>query len=239
MPGMESHGQYCPIAKGAEVIGDRWTLLIVREMLFGVDHFNELERCLPGISRSVLAQRLKQLERIGIVERESGPSGRTISYSLTAAGRELQPVVHVIGEWGASWAFPDPDPAELDTDLLMRWISRHIAQDQLPADRRVVRFDFTSPGRRYWLVLQPGDASVCLHHPGFDEDVIVTARAATMYDVYFGRVSLDAAMTDGDVIVDGTPRDLRAFPRWFKGSRFAPQVRAAVERPAPTKSGAA
>jgi DNA-binding HxlR family transcriptional regulator len=239
MRGMESHGQYCPIAKGAEVIGDRWTLLIVREMLFGVHHFNELERCLPGISRSVLAQRLKHLERVGIVERESGPSGRTISYSLTTAGRELQPVVHVIGEWGASWAFPDPDPAELDTDLLMRWISRHIAQDQLPASRRVVRFDFTSPRRRYWLVLRRGDASVCLQHPGFDEDVVVTADAATMYDVYLGRVSLVGAIADGDIIVAGIPRDVRAFPRWFKGSRFAPQIRAASERGVPTKNGAA
>jgi DNA-binding HxlR family transcriptional regulator len=227
---VESHGQYCPIAKGAEVIGDRWTLLIVREMLFGVDHFNKLERCLPGISRSVLAQRLKQLERAGIVEREAGPSGRTVRYALTAAGRELQPVVHVIGEWGASWAFPDPDPAELDTDLLMRWISRHIAHDQLPAERRVVRFDFTTPQQRYWLVLQPGDASVCLQHPGFDDDVIVTSDASTMYDVYFGRVSLGEAMRAGDLSLNGTPSNTRAFPRWLKGSSFAPQVRAAARR---------
>lgn len=224
---VESHGQYCPIAKGAEVIGDRWTLLIVREMLFGVDRFNELERCLPGISRSVLAQRLKQLERAGVVERTPGRSGRTVAYRLTQAGRELQPVVHVIGEWGASWAFPDPDPAELDTDLLMRWISRHIAHDELPADRRVVRFDFTAPRGRYWLALRPGDASVCLQYPGFEENVIVTSDAATMYDVYLGRASLGAVMAAGHVTLAGTPSDVRAFPRWFKGSRFAPYVRAA------------
>ena len=227
---MESHGQYCPIAKGAEVIGDRWTLLIVREMLFGIDRFNELERCLPGISRSVLAQRLKQLERAGILERETGASGRTVSYALTAAGRELQAVVQVLGEWGASWAFPDPDPTELDTDLLMCWISRHIAHDQLPAGRRVVRFDFTLPRQRYWLVLQPDDASVCLQPPGFDDDVIVTSDAATMYDVYLGRVTFGQAMSAGDLSLDGTPSDTRAFPKWLEGSGFATQVSGALAR---------
>jgi DNA-binding HxlR family transcriptional regulator len=223
---VESYGQYCPIAKGAEVIGDRWTLLIVREMLFGVDRFNELERCLPGISRSVLAQRLKQLERAGVVERTPGPTGRAVSYTLTRAGRELQHVVHMIGEWGATWAFPDPDPTELDTDLVMRWISRHIAHDELPAERRVVRFDFTAPRRCYWLVLRPDDTSVCLQHPGFEDDLIVTSDAATMYDVYLGRVSLGAAMRAGALTLAGTPSDVRAFPRWFKGSSFAPYMRA-------------
>jgi DNA-binding HxlR family transcriptional regulator len=228
---MESHGQYCPIAKGAEVIGDRWTLLIVREMLFGVDRFNELERCLPGISRSVLAQRLKHLQRAGIIERRSASSGQTVAYALTSAGRDLQPVVQVIGEWGASWAFPEPDPADLDSDLLMRWISRHVAHEHLPAPRRVVRFDFTEPRHRYWLVLEPGDASICVQHPGFDEDLIVTADAETMYDVYFGRVSVGAAIDADRLTLDGAPGDVRAFPRWFKGSGFAPYVRPAA-RPA-------
>jgi hypothetical protein len=107
----------------------------------------------------------------------------------------------------------------------MRWISRHIDHEELPAARRVVRFDFTSPRRRYWLVLRPGDASVCLQHPGFDEDIVVTSDAVTMYDVYLGRVDLGTAMRAGDLTLAGVPADVRAFPRWFKRSSFAPYMR--------------
>src|SRR5262249_27486371 len=163
---VRTYGQYCPIAKAAETLGDRWTVLIAREMSFGVRHFNELERCLPGISRSVLAQRLRQMQVTGLVERHTSDSGRTIDYRLTAAGRDLKPVLQTLGEWAARWAFGEPHPAELDPDLLMRWISRHIASEKLPDRRVVARFEFRVPKpRRYWLVLEHDEASVCLHDP--------------------------------------------------------------------------
>ena len=117
---MVSYGQYCPVAKAAEVLGERWTLLIVRELLAGVEGFNELQRLLPGISRSVLAQRLRTLERRGIVDRAE-PRG----YRLTAAGSDLARCVDTLGEWGAKWAFGDPPADELDPDLVMAWIARH------------------------------------------------------------------------------------------------------------------
>jgi len=220
---MRTYGQYCPVARAAEILGDRWTVLIIREMSFGVDRFNELQRCLPGISRSVLAQRLKHLERVGLIER-----GET-DYQLTGAGRDLKPVLQALGHWAASWAFGDPDPRELDPDLLMRWISRHIATDALPERRVVVQFDFAKPRRRrFWLVLDHAEASVCLHDPGFDTDIFVVADTAALYRVYLGRLSLSAAMREGSVAVTGPSTMVRAFPRWFTWSDFAPTVRAAL-----------
>ena len=129
---MRSYAQYCPIAKASEILGDRWTLLIVREMLGGAKGFNELQRGLPGISRSVLTDRLRSLERAEIVARRTGPKGRTLEYQLTPAGRDLEPVVQAMGEWGVTWSFTDPRPEELDPDLLIVWMARHVHREQLP-----------------------------------------------------------------------------------------------------------
>jgi DNA-binding HxlR family transcriptional regulator len=223
---MRTYGQYCPIARAAEVLGDRWTLLIVREMSFGVRHFNELERCLPGISRSVLAQRLRQMIGAGLVRKDDGGAGRASEYALTEAGLSLKPVLLSLGEWAAAWAFADPRPDELNPDLVMRWISRHVAQDNLPAGRTVIQFEVTSPRRRYWLVLQPDEVSVCLHHPGFETDLVVKASTATLFDVYLGRVTVGEAMAVEALRLDGSPKLVRQFPGWFAWSHFAPTVRA-------------
>ena len=128
---------YCPVAKSVEVLGDCWCLLLVREMLRGVDRFNELERSVPGISRSVLAQRLRHLEREGVVDRRVTGDGRTGSYRLTDAGYELGGVVAALNDWGVRWRVPDGGPSDIDPDGLMLWVRRHVVLDQLPA-RRVV-----------------------------------------------------------------------------------------------------
>jgi DNA-binding HxlR family transcriptional regulator len=227
---MRGYAQYCPIAKGSEILGDRWTLLIVREMLGGARGFNELQRGLPGISRSVLTDRLRSLERAEIVERRTGPQGRTLEYRLTPAGRDLDPVVQAIGEWGVTWAFTDPRPEELDPDLLIVWMARHVDREQLPADRTVIQFDFRDPAKRYWMVLEPCDVSICLQHPGFDVDLKVSVDTATLYRVYLGRAELGGAMRARQLTMSG-PRALqRAFGRWFAWSAFAPASRSADER---------
>jgi DNA-binding HxlR family transcriptional regulator len=227
---MRSYAQYCPIAKGSEILGDRWTLLIVREMLGGARGFNELQRGLPGISRSVLTDRLRSLERAEIVERRTGPQGRTLEYRLTPAGRDLEPVVQAIGEWGVTWAFTDPRPEELDPDLLIVWMARHVDRERLPADRTVIQFDFCDPAKRYWMVLEPSDVSVCLQHPGFDVDLEVRVDTATLYRVYLGRAELGAAMRARKLTLSG-PRVLqRAFGRWFAWSAFAAASRSADQR---------
>jgi DNA-binding HxlR family transcriptional regulator len=227
---MRSYAQYCPVAKGSEVLGDRWTLLIVREMLGGASGFNELQRGLPGISRSVLTDRMRALERAEVVERRTGPEGRTLEYRLTPAGRDLEPVVQAIGEWGATWSFTEPRADELDPYLLTVWMARHVDRRQLPPDRTVVRLDFRGPKGRYWMVLEPSEVSVCLQHPGFDVDLEVTVDTSTLYRVYLGQAELGGAMRAGQVTMSG-PRTLqRGFGRWFTWSAFAPASRGAQKR---------
>jgi DNA-binding HxlR family transcriptional regulator len=213
------------------VLGDRWTLLIAREMLHGVSRFNELERCLPGISRSVLSQRLRHLQAVGLVVRRDEDLGHPGEYALTPAGRDLRPVLQALGDWAATWAFGDPSPAELDPDLVVRWISRHLERDALPAHRVVVGFAVEGRGtRRYWLVIEPDDVSICRHDPGFRTDVTITTDAETLYRVYLGSLSMGQAQRAGRMALAGEPAALRAVPHWFAWSTFAPAVRGAARR---------
>ena len=227
---MRGYAQYCPVAKATEVLGDRWTLLIVRELLGGASGFNELQRGLPGISRSVLTDRMRALERADVIERRTGPKGRTLSYRLTSAGRDLQPVVQAIGEWGATWSIAEPRADELDPYLLIVWLARHVDRPRLPPNRTVVQFDFRDPKQRYWMVLEPSEVSVCLQHPGFDVDLGVIVDTGTLYRVYLGRAELGGAMRTGRLTMSG-PRALqRGFGQWFTWSAFAPASRSAHER---------
>jgi len=227
------------VARSAEVLGDRWTLLIAREMLHGVSRFNELERCLPGISTSVLSQRLRHLQAVGLVVREEEDPHRSAEYHLTAAGRDLRPVLQALGDWGATWAFGDPDVAELDPDLVVRWISRHLARDMLPPHRVVVEFDVLGRANRwYWLVIETDDVSICLHDPGFPTDVTITADVETLYRVYLGQLSMGQAQRAGRMELSGEPGVVRDAPGWFAWSTFAPAIRGAVERRAAATSAA-
>ena len=128
---MHLYGQYCPVARAAEILADRWTVLIVRELLAEVSHFNELERGLPRISRTLLAERLRRLEQAGVVERRVASRGKRTEYRLTRAGRELQRVIDDLGEWGARWAFGEPRPNELDPIVLLWWMRRRVRQERL------------------------------------------------------------------------------------------------------------
>ncbi len=227
---MRSYAQYCPVAKASEILGDRWTLLIVREMLGGASGFNEVQRGLPGISRSVLTDRLRSLERAEVIDRRTGPQGRTLDYRLTLAGRDLEPVVQAIGEWGATWSVTDPRPEELDPYLLIVWMARHVDRDQVPPGRTVLQFDFRDPAERYWMVLDPTEVSVCLQHPGFDVNLEVSVDTATLYRVYLGRAELGGAIRAGRLTMSGPRMLQRGFGEWFTWSAFAPASRSAVER---------
>jgi DNA-binding HxlR family transcriptional regulator len=234
---VRGHGQYCPIAKGAEVLGDRWTLLIVREMLHGVCRFNELERCLPGISRSVLSQRLRHLQRVGLVVRADDGGQPGAEYHLSPAGRDLRPVLQSLGDWAATWAFGDPDPAELDPDLVVRWISRHLARERLPRRRVVVAFEVQQRStRRYWLVIDTDDVSICRHDPGFPTDVTMHSDAETLYRVDLGDLTVEQAERTGRLELSGDAPALRQAPTWFAWSTSAPAVRRAEERRAAATS---
>ena len=241
---MYLYGQYCPVARASEILADRWTLLIVRELLAGVDHFNALDRGLPGISRALLVERLRRLERMGVVARHSSSAGRAVEYSLTPAGRQLQVIIDALGKWGARWAFGDPRPSELDPVVLLWWMKRRVHRERLPARRVVIQFDFR--GERtgsYWLVLERTDVSVCLQDPRFEIDLRVAADVDAFFRVWLGRNSLAEARRRGAVRLEGSPTMVRGFAEWFAWSPMAAAVRAGLARRAtarvkPSRSGA-
>ena len=160
---MKSYGQYCPMAMALEVLGERWTLLIVRDLGKGTRRFNDLARGLPGISRALLTQRLRRLERVGIVERRVADGGRLIEYHLAVAGRALGSLCEALAAWGEHWAFGDPQPNQLDPILLLWWMRGAVRRDRLPSHRVVVQFDFRGAcALTMWLVLVRDEVSVCL-----------------------------------------------------------------------------
>jgi DNA-binding HxlR family transcriptional regulator len=208
-----------------EILGDRWTLLIVRDLLLGVRHFNDLERGLPGISRGLLSARLSRLEQHGVLEKHSLGRGRKTEYRLTPAGTELNAVINSLTTWGARWAFGEPEEEQLDPILLMRWMRGRIRQDKLPRERMVVQFDFYyKKMETYWLLLNPNDVSVCLTHPGFDTDILVTADLSSFFQLWLGRISYKEALESQQVQVEGLPALVKAFPTWFTWSPAAPVV---------------
>lgn len=223
---MKDYGQYCPVALGSGVISERWTLLIIRELVIGGRRFNEIDRGLPGISRTLLKQRLDHLERKGVVERVGLTHGRGHEYHLTAAGRELEQVVMAVGEWAVRWMFSEPVPREVDPVTLTWWMSRRIVASELPRDRTVVQFDYQGPDpTRIWIVLERGEASVCTEPPGFESDVVVVTEPVALMRVFSGITSYATALDAGELAVTGSPRLTRALPRWFAWSPFAPAVR--------------
>jgi DNA-binding HxlR family transcriptional regulator len=228
---MAEYHQYCPVARASEILADRWTPLIVRELLAGVEHFNALERGLPGISRSLLAARLRHLEDAGVIERRKGDQANVSEYHLTAAGRDLRRVLDRMGAWGARWAFGEPRPDELDPVLLLWKMRRRIRVQLLPPRRTVIEFDFKGRGaRRLWLVIEPAEISVCLKPPGFDPDLIVRAELALFYRVWVGALDYEDAVRSGDIDVAGRPALARELPRWLMWSPMAHHVRAGRER---------
>jgi DNA-binding HxlR family transcriptional regulator len=221
---MRSYLQYCPVAKAAEVIGDRWSILIMRDLLLGATHFNELARGLPGLSRSLLASRLRYLETAGLLSK----CGR--EYHLTPAGADLREVVFSMGEWAARWAFRDPEPDDLNPELLAWWIHNRIATDEAPGRRIVVELDFRDPAGCYWLVIESGSVSVCFTYPGFEVDLWVRSDCRTMYLVWLGRVALSEALRGGSLELAGDAALVEGFPRWLQMSPMAPAVSRAISR---------
>ncbi|MGH3762124.1 winged helix-turn-helix transcriptional regulator [Actinophytocola sp.] len=217
---MRPYAQYCPVVRAVEVLGDRWTLLIVRDMLVGATRFNELSRGLPGLSRALLSRRLRQLRNAGLVVRTDD------GYALTRAGEDLRPLVFGLAEWGARYAFGDPRPEELDPEVLMWWMHGRI--DTSDIDRRVViQVEVVDRSRKYWLVLEPGDASVCYTDPGFDIDAVLAADLPTLYRMWLGEIELLDAVRAGSIGLTGARWIVRGLPSWLRLSPIAENVRAA------------
>ena len=212
---MKTYGQYCPISRSAELLGDRWTIHIVRDMLTGTTRFNEFISGNPGLSRALLSRRLRQLALAKVIEQDD--EGR---YRLTTSGRDLEPVVFGLATWGARWTFGEPDPEELDPDLLLWWLHRRIDPTGLPGPRFTISVDFSDHPRRYWIVVED-DASLCLADPRFDIDVAVRTDRATLYRTYLGHLAMAEAQRSGRVELVGSRPAVRAFLDAFGQSPVA------------------
>jgi len=225
-PRVKSYGQFCPIAQAMEVLGERWTILVVRELLCGSRRFNDLSRGVPLMSRTMLSQRLKSLESSGVVARRErrDRSGNGTEYELTPAGQALRPIVEGCGVWASRWLRRDPNPEELDAALLMWDVRRNIDVGALPDRDVLVQFFFPDAGRgktRFWLHLKRFEVDLCLTHPGFDVDLEVEASLLTMTRVWMGMRSLKQAIQSRELRLSGDRRWRDQLPRWLKLSPFA------------------
>ncbi len=206
---MRSYQQYCPIARGAEIFATRWTPIIVRNLLVGCSTFSEIAAGAPGMSRSVLSERLRQLENYGIVRRARALDGRIV-YELTDAGKDLAAVCDALGEWGARWV--ELGPQHLDPYFALWSLCKEINPSDLPEERLTVRFDLTNVRaheRRFWVLLQQPEPEICVNHPGYDEDLVVQTDPRALVEWRLRRTTLSAAMRSGSMNIDGTPTKIR------------------------------
>ena len=215
MDDVRGYGQYCPITRAVEVLGERWTLLIVRDLLCGSTRFNELARGNPRLSRTLLSKRLRQLEAAGIIDHLGD------EYLLTQAGHDLHALVMGLGEWGAKWQFDDPRESELDPELLMWWVHTRLDFSVLPDRRYVIEFRFRDEPRRFWVMRDSAGPSICLHDPGFGVDATVESDLSTMHRVWLGTQPLKPAIRSGRIELSGTPAVVRRLPAMMQLSPIA------------------
>ena len=220
---MIDYGQFCTVARGAEVLGELWTPLVVRELLCGSRRFNEIRRGVPRMSATLLTQRLRKLEEIGVIERRRGKSGW--EYHPTQAGEELRPIVVGLGHWGARWIGSRLKAAQLDAGFLM-WDIRRFAQlDKFPAGRVVVQFRFTDAPRgerQWWLVVENRTADLCRDDPGHEVTVVVESTVRALTEVWTGDSDPEKAILAGQLSVLGAGRRGQLLWRWLGRSMFAP-----------------
>ncbi len=206
-----AYQQYCPIARGAEVFAERWTPLIIRNLYLGCRTFTEILDGAPGMSKTLLTERLRALERYEIIERHARPNGRGFTYHLTASGQELVDVCMALGNWGAKWL--EVAPEHLGPHVVLWNVARLAELSTLPRPRMVVRFDFTDLARenRYWLLLERAHAEVCLINPGQAEDLVVTTTSEWLAKWHMGWISFPSAQRRHLIKVDGPPALARAL----------------------------
>jgi DNA-binding HxlR family transcriptional regulator len=213
---MRRYGQYCPVARASEILAERWTLLVLRNLLLGCTSFNDISGGVPSMSRSLLTARLRTLEEQGIVASKPKRGRRGREYALTEAGRDLSSVIESFSSWGRRWIELQPEHSD-PSFVLWAWIHVHLKRDRLPAGRVVVGFEFPDEPpshRRFWFLIESGDAELCYSRPGVEADLQVTARSQPFTLWHVGRLSWHEAVRAGAIRVTG-PRSLaRALPTW-------------------------
>ena len=207
--------QFCPVAKAMELLDERWTLLVVRELMLGSRHFNALRRGVPRMSPALLSKRLHTLVRAGVVERRQ--EGNRVSYRLTEAGRELEPIVEAVGRWGVRWV-PRLGDEDLDPHLLLWDIHRNVDTEAVPDGRTVIAFvltDVEPAARRWWIVVTGDGVDVCDVDPGEPPRVTVEAGLRTLTRLWRGDVDWATVLRSGELVLRGESQACRALPRWL------------------------
>jgi len=228
---VRDYGQYCPIARSSELLAERWTPIIVRNLLNGCRTFNEIRQGAPGIPTALLAQRLEVLERHGVLVRTPNPAGRGSLYEPSEMGRALRPVLDAMGQWGARWL--EIEPRHLDAAYALWATTKLVDLERVPEGTTVVRIDLADDAGHYWIVLRQTHAELCTRSAGYVEDIVVHTDTATLVDLHLERLSYADALKGGRLRLDGPPGLTREFRSWFRTSPFA----AFVPTRAATKPG--
>ena len=217
------YGQFCPVAKATELLGERWMLLILREFFLGSHRYSEFQRGLSRISPSLLARRLKQLEQAGIIVRKERSGRKGGDYFLTPAGKELEPLVEHLAVWGMRWARGQLRDDELDVEFLMWDIQRRLQLDRLPDGDTIICFIFDDLERykNWWLVVRDGSVDLCTENPGFDVDLYVSGSLRTLVEIWEGDVPLKTAMRRKLIRTQGSRLLAKTLPEWFGISLYA------------------
>jgi DNA-binding HxlR family transcriptional regulator len=221
---MPDYGQFCTVARGAEIFGELWTPLVIRELLCGSRRFNDIRRGVPRMSPTLLVKRLRKLEQMGVVQRKRGADGW--EYELTAAGEELRPIVVNMGHWGARWIGSRLKREQLDAGFLMWDIRRFARLAEFPKGRRVVihfRFSDARAGEKFWwLVVENGVADLCRDDPGHELTVIVESTLRALTEIWTGDSDPHTEIQAGRLRVQGAGSRGAALWRWLGRSMFAP-----------------
>ena len=226
---MTVYGQFCPVAQAAEIIAERWTPLVLRELIMGSHRFNEIHRGVPLMSPTLLSKRLTTLEDAGVIEKRSAETGNASEYHLTPAGEELEPVIISMGAWGTRWVRREVKRDELDASVLMWDVQRQVNPEYFDGKRTVVHFEFrgVQHGKHlWWLVIEQDQVDMCLKPPGFDVDLTIVAEIRSMVAVWRGDKTIRQALAAEEVRFDGPESWIKDFAEWGSLSPLA-----AVERP--------
>lgn len=222
-----SYGQFCPVSMAAEVLCNRWTVLVLREMLAGTTRFNDLRRGVPRMSPSLLSKRLKELEAAGVVRTAPAPGG-VVEYRLTEAGEDLRPVVMGMGFWGQRWIESQLSLRNLDPSLLMWDMRRNLNPTPLPPRRVTIQFlypELPEARRSWWLVIEGGTVDLCSVDPGFELDLMVTCSLRSMTAIWMGIAAVAEETAAGRMAIDGDPKVARQMQSWLGLSPFAGERR--------------
>jgi len=217
------YGQFCPVSKACEVIGEKWTILILRELLMGSTRFNELQRGLSLISPTLLSKRLDSLTAHGLVLKKKIPGQKGFEYFPTQSCKDLLPIIQSLGEWGFHWAISSLTQKDYDVELLMLYLQRSIQVDKLPGKETVIRFNFTDVKKfpDWWLVVSGDKVDACTKDPGKDIDVYFTTTIKTMVDIWMSYTTYRKAQKDGLIKIVGNPQLTNNITSWMANSIYA------------------